>query len=75
MLGNFQHNPDRVPRDPSQRRTNDRYFKSAIREIRNHPREGLIHSFLAAELEGDRFTEDEVIANTIITMVGGLERR
>jgi len=73
MLGNFQHNPDRVPRVLHSVEQMTRYFKSAIREIRNHPREGLIHSFLAAELEGDRFTEDEVIANTIITMVGGLE--
>ncbi len=73
MLGNFQHNPERVPRV---RRSLDemiKYFRSAILEIKKHPREGLIDSFLRADVGGDRFTEDEVIANTIVTMVGGLE--
>jgi len=31
----------------------------------------LIHSLLSAEIEGDRLTEEEVVANTIITMVAG----
>ena len=37
------------------------------------PREGLIHSLLTAEIDGDRLTEEEVIANCIVTMVGGQE--
>lgn len=49
------------------------YFHGAIEEIRRNPRPGLIHSFLTAEIDGDRFTEDEVVANTIVTMVGGQE--
>lgn len=73
MLGNFQHNPERAPqvRHSVEEMTN--YFHSAIQEIRRHPREGLIHSFLTAEVDGDRFTEEEVVANTIVTMVGGQE--
>src|SRR6266542_448447 len=43
ILGNFQHNPERVPK------------------------------VLNAEVGGYRFTEEEVIANTIVTMVGGQE--
>jgi cytochrome P450 len=73
VLGNFQHNPERAPKV---RRSVDeltKYFRSAIREIQRHPREGLIHSFLTAEVDGDRCTEEEVIANTIVTMVGGQE--
>jgi cytochrome P450 len=73
MLGNFQHNPERAPRV---RRSLDemiKYFESAIREIERHPREGLIKSFLNAEINGDRFTQEEIIANTIVTMVGGQE--
>jgi cytochrome P450 len=73
MLGNFQHNPERAPRVRRSLEEMTKYFQSAIREIRRHPREGLIHSFLTAELEGDRYTEEEVIANTIVTMVGGQE--
>ena len=37
------------------------------------PREGLIHSLMTAEVDGARLTEEEVIANTIVTMVGGQE--
>jgi len=47
------------------------YFRDAVQETKRHPREGLIHSLLSAEIEGDRLTEEEVVANTIITMVAG----
>src|SRR5207249_8544224 len=40
---------------------------------REHPREGLINALLTTEAEGDRLTEEEVVANTIVTMVGGQE--
>ena len=73
MLGNFQHNPERASRVRRSVEEMTRYFESAIKQIRKHPREGLIHSFLTAEVDGDRFTEDEVIANTVVTMVGGME--
>ena len=73
MLGNFQHNPDHFPRVRRSVEEMTKYFESAIREIKKHPREGLIQSFLTAEIDGDRFTEEETIANTIVTMVGGQE--
>jgi len=73
MLGNFQHNPERTPRVRRSVEEMTRYFHSAVAEIRKHPREGLIHSFLTAEMDGDRFTEEEIVANTIVTMVGGQE--
>lgn len=73
MLGNFQHNPEHAPRVRRSVEDMTKYFQSAIRKIQRHPREGLIHSFLTAESEGDRYTEEEVIANTIVTMVGGQE--
>jgi hypothetical protein len=73
MLGNFQHNPDRVPRVLRSVQEMTAYFQAAIRELRDQPRTGLIYSFMTAEIEGDRFTEDEIVANCIITLVGGLE--
>ena len=73
MLGNFQHNPERVPRVRRSLDDMTNYFESAVREIKQRPREGLIKSFLDAEINGDRFTEEEIIANTIVTMVGGQE--
>jgi pimeloyl-[acyl-carrier protein] synthase len=49
------------------------YFRERVRELRVRPREGLINSLLTAEINGDRLTEEEVIANSIVTMVGGQE--
>jgi cytochrome P450 len=73
MLGNFQHNPDRAPRVLRTVEDMTAYFQDAIRREENHPTEGLIHSLLTAELDGGRLTEAEVIANCIVTMVGGQE--
>ena len=73
MLGNFQHNPDRASRIVKSFQEMTAYFRSAIREQRLHPRGGLVSSLLNAEVQGDRFTEEEVIANCIVTMVGGQE--
>jgi cytochrome P450 len=73
MLGNFQHNPEGVPRVLQSVQGMTAYFHAAIREMRDHPREGLIHSLLNAEIDGDRLTNEEIVANCIITMVGGQE--
>ena len=73
MLGNFQHNPERARR--MVRTVNDMtaYFREAIRRQQEHPREGLVHSLMTAEVDGDRLTEEEIVANCIVTMVGGQE--
>jgi cytochrome P450 len=73
MLGNFQYNPDRIPRVLKSVEEMTAYFRAAIREQRDHPREGLIHALSTAEIGGDRLSEEEVIANCIVTMVGGQE--
>jgi cytochrome P450 len=73
MLGNFQHNPDRIPRVLSSVQKLTDYFRTAIEEQRRHPRAGLLQSFMAAEMDGDRLSEEEIIANCIVTMVGGQE--
>jgi pimeloyl-[acyl-carrier protein] synthase len=73
MLGNFQHNTERAARVLQSVQEMTAYFRAAIREQAVNPREGLIHALSTAQLDGDRLTEDEVIANCIITMVGGQE--
>ena len=73
MLGNFQHNPDHVPKVLRAVEEMTAYFRERIREQRVHPREGLIHSLLTAKVDGDSLTEEEVVANSIVTMVGGQE--
>ena len=73
MLGNFQHNPDRAAGVLKSTEEMVAYFRDAVREQRERPRDGLVSALLAAEIDGDRFTEEEVIANVIVTMVGGQE--
>jgi cytochrome P450 len=73
MLGNFQHNPNRAAH--MRRTVNDmtEYFRTAIDELRRSPREGLVYSLMTAEVNGDRLSDEEVVANSIVTMVGGQE--
>ncbi|HEX3145753.1 MAG TPA: cytochrome P450, partial [Pyrinomonadaceae bacterium] len=73
VLGNFQHNPDRAARTLKCVEEMTDYFRQAISKQRDHPREGLINSFITAEIDGDRLTDEEIIANCIVTMVGGQE--
>jgi len=73
MLGNFQHNPDRVPRILRSVEEMTAYFRGAMREQQTRPREGLIKALMTAEIGGDRLSEEEVISNCIVTMVGGQE--
>lgn len=73
VLGNFQHNPDRAARTLKCVEEMTSYFRDAIARLRSEPREGLINALLTAEVEGDRLTEEEIIANCIVTMVGGQE--
>jgi pimeloyl-[acyl-carrier protein] synthase len=73
MLGNFQHNPDRIPSMLDTIENLTEFFRKAVEEQKRKPCPGLVHSLVKAELEGDRLTEGEIIANCIITLVGGLE--
>jgi pimeloyl-[acyl-carrier protein] synthase len=73
MLGNFQHNPDRLTGVLHAVEGLTAYFQNAIREQKTNPRDGLVHAFMTAEVDGDRLTEEEIVANCIVTMVGGLE--
>jgi cytochrome P450 len=72
VLGNFQHNPDRVQRILKCTEGMSAYFREMMHSDKLRP-EGLVNSLKNAEIQGDRLTEDEVIANCIITMVGGQE--
>ena len=73
VLGNFQLNPDRVPRVVRSVEAMLSYFHDVLNKDRAEPRDGLIHALATAEIDGDRLTDEEVVANTIVTMVGGQE--
>jgi cytochrome P450 len=73
MLGNFQHNPDRAARVLRSVAEMTAYFRDAVRQQATSPTEGLVNALATAEVNGDRLNEDEVVANVIVTMVGGQE--
>ena len=73
MLGNFQHNPGRTSRVLASVEAMTSYFAAAVRQQSTRPTEGLINALATAEVDGDRLTEEEVVANLIVTMVGGQE--
>ena len=72
VLGNFQHNPDHVAKLLKTTEEMTAYFRSSMRTQNLRP-DGLVSSLMNAEIDGERLTEEEVIANSIITMVGGQE--
>lgn len=73
VLGNFQHNPDRASRTLQCVEEMTAYFRGVIQQMKIEPRDGLVNAFMTAEIDGDRLTEEEIIANCIVTMVGGQE--
>jgi len=73
VLGNFQHNPDHAVRMLKALEEMTEYFRHMIRDLRRQPREGVINALLTAEVDGDRLSEDSIVANCIIVMVGGQE--
>jgi len=74
VLGNFQHNPDRAPRMLRSLDETTSYFREAIRRERNRPADDSMISVLVnAEIDGRRLTEEVIIANCILLMVGAQE--
>jgi cytochrome P450 len=73
ILGNFQNNPDGI--DEVLNATSDmtEYLQRALTQNADAPTVGLIGLLSQARLQGERLTQEEVIANTIITMVGAME--
>ena len=73
MLGNFQHNPGRATNVLRSLEEMTGYLYEVTRRQASWPGEGLVGCLATAEIDGDRLTEDEVVANLIVTLVGGLE--
>jgi pimeloyl-[acyl-carrier protein] synthase len=73
VLGNFQHHPDRVAEIVRSLADLKSYVAARMAEQRSRPTGGLIHSLMMAEVDGNRLSDEEVIANTIITLIGGHE--
>ena len=73
MLGNFQHNPGRTAAMLKTVEKMIEYFRCRMRARTCPAHTGVVDAFMNAEVDGDRLSEEEIIANSIITLVGGLE--
>ncbi|MGB6689719.1 MAG: cytochrome P450 [Terracidiphilus sp.] len=73
VLGNFQHHPDRVSEIVRSLKDLKSYVAERMEEQRRQPTDGVIYSLMTAEVDGHRLSDEEVIANTIITLIGGHE--
>ncbi len=49
------------------------YLQGIIRDCREHPRDDLISALVAAEEEGDKFSEDELFSMFVLLQLGGNE--
>src|SRR6185312_13837407 len=67
MLGNFQHNPGRAKKVLQTVEDMVAYFQAAVVSEADKPTEGLINALTTAEIDGDRFSVEEVVANVIVT--------
>jgi len=73
LMGNFDHDPDRLHDSIRSLLELQRYFQSVVDEQRQRSQEGLISTMISAEVDGSRLTDEEIIANVILVLVGGLE--
>jgi pimeloyl-[acyl-carrier protein] synthase len=71
--GNFQHHPDRVAAIVQSLQDMKSYIFDRMKELRQCPNDGLIYSLTTAEIDGRRLTDDEIVASTIVTIIGGHE--
>jgi cytochrome P450 len=73
VLGNWQHNPDRVAKMVQTLNEMTDYFRSALRAHRKQPNATVISALLGCEVDGQRLSEESIIANCVLVMVGGQE--
>jgi pimeloyl-[acyl-carrier protein] synthase len=73
LHGNFQNHPNRVAEVVQSLNNMKVYLADRMTELRKRSNEGLIYSLMVAEIDGQRLTDDEVIASAIVTIIGGHE--
>ncbi len=73
LVGNFEHDPDRI--EPLGRSLAEfkEYIAAQVIEQQTTPRDGLIATLIAAEVGGKPLSLDEIVANTLLMIGGGLE--
>jgi pimeloyl-[acyl-carrier protein] synthase len=73
LMGNFDHDPERLYSSIQSLKELQQYFQSVIDSQRVDPCEGLISTLMEAEIDGGCLSDEEIIANVILVLIGGLE--
>ncbi len=73
LIGNFEHKPERMTRLTQSLDEMRLYLVEEMERQRATPRDGVLSALLSIESEGSRMTEEQVVANVILMIAGGLE--
>ncbi len=50
------------------------YFRALVAKLRRHPNDSLLSALVTAEEQGDRLTEEELLANAVLLLLGAANR-
>ncbi len=73
LFGNFQHDPERLAILFKSLQSMKSYLDGLLRCPHAHSTAGMIQALAAASVDGSQLSTEDVIANIIITLVGGHE--
>jgi pimeloyl-[acyl-carrier protein] synthase len=73
LLGNFEHDPDRIKQIVLSVEHLRVYLSERVAEQQSEPREGVISTLLSTVIDGSQLTSEEVVANSMLMIAGGLE--
>jgi pimeloyl-[acyl-carrier protein] synthase len=73
LFGNFQHDPERLTTLLESLQSVKFYLDGILRCPRAHTTAGMIQALATAQVDGSPLSSDEIIANIIITLIGGHE--
>ncbi len=74
LLGNFEHDPDRVEGLVRSVQELHAYLAEVLAEQRRNPGEGVIPAMMGSAVDGEpTLTDGEIIANVMLMIGGGLE--
>jgi len=74
LLGNFEHDPDRVEDLVRSVEELQAYLTDVLAEQRKNPGEGVMPAMMAAEVDGEpKLSDEEIVANVMLMIGGGLE--
>lgn len=71
--GNFMHHPHRIEQILKSFEDMKQYVVDRMKELRRCRNDGLLYQLMNADFDGRHLTDDEVIATTFVTVIGGHE--